>query len=139
MTESNKKTFCVGCAVVIKDKKILIAQRPQGTHLAGYWEFPGGKCEENESLDDCLRRELLEELGIRVEPRREITSMVHEYPERILDLHFILCDWKSGEAQKFECADFRWIEPQELPGFVFPKADASVIDYLIKNSASYLG
>lgn len=138
MKENKKPSFMVGCAIIIKDKRILIAQRPPGTYMAGFWEFPGGKAEKDESLEDCLCREIKEELGFLIKPHREIAAMVHEYPERILDLRFVLCDWVSGTPQAIECSDFRWVTPRELKNFVFPKADEEVIDYLISNERDYI-
>lgn len=138
LPDNPRKTFRVGCAIVLRNSTILIAQRPEGSHLAGFWEFPGGKCEEGESLEDCLRREVMEELGIEICPGRTLTSMVHEYPERILDLHFVFCDWVSGEPKTIECADFRWVVPGELKNYEFPKADESVLRFLMENTGDYL-
>lgn len=144
MTESNpsenvRKTFRVGCAIILRENKILIAQRPEGSHLAGYWEFPGGKCEENETLEACLRREVMEELGVEIHPGRTLTSMVHEYPERILGLHFVFCQWIAGEPQTLECADFRWVLPSELNHFKFPRADESVLKALMEGKDGLSG
>jgi len=136
--KSKKKMFQVGCAIIVKEKKILIAQRLPGTYLAGYWEFPGGKCEQNETLEDCLRREVMEELGVQVEPREKVASMMHDYPERTLELFFVICDWVAGSPQRKECFDFKWVRPRELHNFLFPKADKEIIQRLIQKERYYL-
>jgi 8-oxo-dGTP diphosphatase len=127
----------VGCAIIRKDGKILIAQRKPDVHLGGYWEFPGGKMEACESLEACLIREVDEELGIKIQPSKLIQKAEHPYPEKIIVLYFYLCDWVSGNPTKKDCEDFRWIEPHELRDFKFPPADAEMIEELINKKDDY--
>ena len=80
------------CAAVIrKGGKILLATRPPGAHLAGTWEFPGGKVSGDETLSQCICREIREELGLRVVSARHVDTVEHEYPEKRIVLHFLEC------------------------------------------------
>ena len=124
------KTIEVAAALVFRDGRLLITQRPSGGHLAGLWEFPGGKREPAESFEQALQRELMEELGIEVEVGELVESITHEYPEKSVHLRFFRCAWKRHEPQAIECADWRWIQPEELAEFQFPAADARLLEKL---------
>ena len=124
------KTIEVAAALVFRDGRLLITQRPAGGHLAGLWEFPGGKREPAESFEQALQRELMEELGIEVEVRELVESSTHEYPEKSVHLRFFRCAWKRHEPQAIECADLRWIGPDDLEDFQFPAADARLLEKL---------
>jgi 8-oxo-dGTP diphosphatase len=138
MNFSAKKPIIeVGCAIIRRNDQLLIAQRKPDDHLGGYWEFPGGKRCENESLEDCLVREVQEELGVVIVPDRLLRKIDHPYPKRILSLHFYLCDWKSGDPCKIDCHDFRWIYPEQMRNFQFPPADDGIINELIGNKQVY--
>jgi mutator protein MutT len=121
------KAIEVGCAMIRRGGKWLIAQRKAGGHLGGHWEFPGGKRCEGETLEDCLVLEVREELGIGIRPVKLLRTVRYSYPDRELVLDFYLCDWAEGEPQALDCADFRWVLPDELAGFTFPPADAEII------------
>lgn len=127
----------VGCAIIRRKDQLLIAQRKPDDHLGGYWEFPGGKRCVNESLEDCLVREVQEELGVVIVPDRLLQKIDHAYPKRVLSLHFYLCDWKSGEPSTIDCHDFRWIYPEQMRDFQFPPADDGIINELIGNKQVY--
>ncbi len=98
----NQEKIDVGCGVIFKDQKILIAQRPPNSHLGGYWEFPGGKKEKGENLFECLVREIEEELGVIVNPFETLRVVEHVALERTLRLHFVSCRFLSGVPQKRE-------------------------------------
>lgn len=125
------KTLEVCCAIIQRQGKILIAQRPPGTHLAGYWEFPGGKKEKKESIEESLEREVFEELGILIRPQKLFRIAEHTYPDRKVVLFFYFCDWVSGKPVRHACFDFRWVAPHALRQFRFPPADSGVIQELI--------
>ncbi len=118
---------------------ILIAQRKHGDFLGGYWEFPGGKQEEGETIEDCLAREAVEELGIELRASRLHCQKTHEYPNRKLFFHFYFCEYLSGEPQTLDCQDVRWVRVEELPQYQFPPADADIIADLIANKEKYFG
>jgi 8-oxo-dGTP diphosphatase len=120
----------VAAALVFRSGKLLITQRRAGSHLGGLWEFPGGKREPSESFEDCLRRELREELGIEVEIGQLVQSLNHDYPEKTVHLRFFLCRWLRHEPLPFGCAALKWVSPAELKSFVFPAADARLLDWL---------
>lgn len=110
--------------------RLLIARRCDGDHLAGLWEFPGGKREPGEPYPDCLRRELTEELGIEVEVGRLYEEIVHAYPERTVRLRFFLCRWLRHEPQCLGCAEWAWVTREDLKHYAFPAADARLLERL---------
>ncbi len=131
------ETIEVGCAVVFKKGKLLIAQRHPEDTLGGYWEFPGGKKEDQETLEDCLIREVHEELGIKILPRRFLCRSEHEYPNRKVILFFYLCDWLEGDPVCHDCHDFRWVSQDEIMGYPFPEGDAEILKELNRRWSYY--
>lgn len=120
----------VAAGIVIRGGRLLIAQRPSGSHLAGLWEFPGGKLEPGETWEQCLTRELKEELGILVRLIRWSSEVTHSYPDRSIRLRFGVCRWISGEPQTLGCAAFAWVLPGELTLFRFPPADTELLEQI---------
>jgi mutator protein MutT len=117
----------VAAGLVFRAGKLLISQRPARAHLAGLWEFPGGKREPEETFAQCLHRELKEELGVEVEVQELVESITHRYPGKIVHLRFYRCRWKRGEPQALGCPAFQWITLQELSSYQFPAADARLL------------
>lgn len=128
----------VAAGLVFRDGKLLITQRPAGGHLAGLWEFPGGKREPDESFEDCLQRELMEELGIEVEIGELIESIAHEYVEKTVHLRFFRCVWKRHEPQALGCPAYQWVSATELTRYNFPAADARLLALLGTNDHWWL-
>jgi 8-oxo-dGTP diphosphatase len=124
-------TIVVVAAVIERDGAFLLARRPAGTHLANQWEFPGGKVEPGERLDEGLRRELLEELAVHALVGREILTTTHAYPERTVQLHFFECEIE-GEPQPLLAQEIRWVPRSELPRLELPEADAALIRQLAR-------
>ena len=93
----------VAAGLVFRDGKLLITQRPAGGHLPGLWEFPGGKREADESFEQCLHRELMEELGIEVDILGLVESITHHYAEKTVHLRFFRCLWKQHEPRALGC------------------------------------
>lgn len=125
------KHLDVAVAIVFRDSKILIARRKLGGVLGGFWEFPGGKQEPAETLEDCVRRELNEELGIKVHPVISFTPIQHQYPDRHVTLHAFLCTHESGEPKAIACDEIRWVAPADLKTFAFPPANQELIEQVI--------
>lgn len=124
------KMLEVAAGLICRDGRYLIARRKAGAHLAGLWEFPGGKRQPGESLMECLQRELQEELGIRIDAPIPYRIVRHHYPERVVELHFFRCTIKEGEPAAIECEEIRWVRPVDLSDFEFPPADQAIIESL---------
>jgi mutator protein MutT len=124
----------VVAAVIRKNGRFLITQRPGNVHLAGLWEFPGGKVEAGESLQGALEREIEEELGIKIRVYDEFFTIDHNYPDKSVRLHFFNCSVREGEAKALDVADLRWVNPKDLTRYPFPPADAGLIEKLLSES-----
>jgi mutator protein MutT len=116
-------------AALVQDEKgrYLITQRRKGSHLAGLWEFPGGKREAAESLEEALRRELAEELSARFAVGQRVETVRWEYPERTIVIHFYRCRLESGTIEPREDQAMAWVAPDRLSDFDFPPADRDLI------------
>jgi mutator protein MutT len=123
----------VVAAVIERDGRFLVGRRLKGTHLAGYWEFPGGKVHAGETHEAALRREIVEELKADVSGLRRIYETAHHYPERTVELHFFRCEL-TGEPHPVLGQELRWIGRDEFAAMDFPPADAELIDGLIHAS-----
>ena len=120
----------VAAGLVFRDGKLLITQRFPGAHCGGLWEFPGGKREPSESFEECLRRELQEELGIEVCIGELVESLRHDYPEKSVFLKFFLGHWLQNEPRPLHCHDLAWVTRDELSNYSFPAADARLLNKL---------
>lgn len=128
--------YDVTAAVIRRHGRLLIAQRPLGGRLGGLWEFPGGKVEAGESLPQCLRREIKEELGIRVKVGDFVTAVDHAYTHFKITLHAFECTVLSGEPRKLSVADFKWVRLSDLDRYAFAKTDLRIIEALRERAAS---
>jgi 8-oxo-dGTP diphosphatase len=119
-------------AGLIRDEagRYLITQRRRGSHLAGLWEFPGGKVEAGETPAACLRRELIEELAATFTVGELVETVRWEYPDRTVVLHFFDCRHASGDIVPTEGQAMEWIEPERLAAQDFPPADRELIERL---------
>jgi A/G-specific adenine glycosylase len=122
--------FDVTAAVIRHNGRILIAQRPLGGRLGGLWEFPGGKVEPGETLPQCLRREIKEELGLRIKVGQPIISIDHAYTHFKITLHAFECELVSGKPQALQVQDFKWVRMSELQKYAFAKTDLRIIEAL---------
>jgi A/G-specific adenine glycosylase len=122
--------YDVTAAVIRKNGRLLIAQRPLGGRLGGLWEFPGGKVEPGETLKQCLRREIKEELGVRIKVGKPITSIDHAYTHFKITLHAFECELVSGKPQALQVQDFKWVRMSELKKYAFAKTDLRIIETL---------
>ncbi len=119
--------YQVCAAVTWQGERVLIAQRPAEGLLGGLWEFPGGKQEPGESLAECLRREIREELGIEIEVLAPVVSVQHAYTHFRITLHAFHCRILGGEPHAVGVADWRWVRLDELDRYAFSAADRKVI------------
>lgn len=126
----SRAAIVVVAAVVERDGRFLLTLRPAGTHLAGRWEFPGGKCEPDETQAEALRRELREELDVEAEVGPLVHRTTHVYPERTVDLHFYACAL-AGTPRPVLGQQMRWASRPELSRLPFPEADAELIRRLV--------
>jgi 8-oxo-dGTP diphosphatase len=117
----------VAAGLVYREGKLLITRRHADAHLGGLWEFPGGKREANESFEECLVRELREELVVG----ELIETITHEYPDKTVCLRFFRCGWKQGEPRPLGCAEFQWVNAKELRNYEFPAADERLLRKLV--------
>jgi len=124
------KQIDVSAALIFRNGKLLITQRHATVHLGGLWEFPGGKREANETFEQCLVREIREELGIEISVGKLLEEITHAYAEKTVQLKFFICELLNGEPQMLGCAAFKWIEKSELADYEFPAADARLREKL---------
>ena len=121
----------VVAAVIEANHRFLVTRRPPGVHLAGLWEFPGGKIAPDEPHAAALRRELKEELDVDVDVGERVYRTVHAYDDRTVELHFYRCTLK-GEPRPLLGQKMRWVARAELPTLGFPPADSELIELLTK-------
>jgi 8-oxo-dGTP diphosphatase len=128
--DRNRDAVVVAAAIIASEGRYLITRRKRDTHLGGFWEFPGGKCEAGESLEDCLRRELKEEIDVTISRAVPFQTVRHDYPEKTVELHFFRCSIEAGEAKARDCAEVRWVDPKEFALYRFPPGDAEILKVL---------
>ena len=128
-----KLTLVIACALVDADKRVLLAQRPEGKALAGLWEFPGGKLEPGERPEPALIRELSEELGITVKEDclAPLTFASFAYPEFHLLMPLYICRRWEGEVIAREGQTLSWVRANKLRDYPMPAADIPLIPHLI--------
>ena len=124
----------VTAAIIEQDNKILVARRAPREKLAGFWEFPGGKLEEGETLQQCLERELEEEFGIITRSGKEITSSIYEYAHGSFKIVALESKIISGELDLRVHDKIEWINIHELLSIELLPADISIANYLIENN-----
>lgn len=116
----------VVAAIFERASAFLVTRRLEGTHLAGYWEFPGGKVHEGETQEAALEREMAEELGCGITLLRKVFHTAHSYPERTVELHFYRGEL-TGTPRAVLGQELRWITRDEFASLEFPPADAELI------------
>jgi 8-oxo-dGTP diphosphatase len=116
----------VAAAVIERDGRYLVTRRLAGTHLAGTWEFPGGKCEPGEDHASCLVRELREELGVAAIVGPLVLETVHHYPGRSVALYFHRCEL-DGDPLPQLGQEMQWVRREDLRTLELPEADAALI------------
>jgi A/G-specific adenine glycosylase len=118
----------IGVAVIRNDQgQILIDRRLSEGLFGGLWEFPGGKIEPGETVQECIRREILEELGIEIEVGEHLISLDHIYTHFQVTLNVYYCRYLGGETQPIACEEIRWVSLSEIDTYPFPKANTKII------------
>ena len=125
------RTIIVSAAVIERDDAFLLTRRLKGTHLEGTWEFPGGKCEPDETPDACLVREIREELAVDAVVGDLVLVTRHAYPERSVELHFFRAE-VTGDPVPQLGQQMRWVPRAELAALELPEADAALIRLLTR-------
>ncbi|WP_322416521.1 (deoxy)nucleoside triphosphate pyrophosphohydrolase [Mesorhizobium huakuii] len=134
LANTGKRLLLVAaCALVDTDGRVLLAQRPEGKQLAGLWEFPGGKVEPGETPEQCIIRELHEEIGIETEIPclAPLTFASHSYDDFHLLMPLFVCRRFRGIAQPREGQALKWVRPKQMRDYPMPPADAPLIPFLI--------
>ena len=122
----------VTCAIILNGDKILVAQRGEKMDLPLKWEFPGGKIEQNETAENCLKREIIEELNIEIDLIQKLEFQVHKYELFTINLIPFICRYLSGEIYLIEHKCVRWLKKEELQDLDWAPADISVLDSFLK-------
>ena len=117
----------VTAAIIVRENRFLICQRPKGKNCELLWEFPGGKTEAGESPEQCVVRECREELGVTLRVTRKLTDLVFSYPDRDVHLHFFIAEIAEGELQRREHNAFAWISADQIGQYEFCPADAAML------------
>jgi 8-oxo-dGTP diphosphatase len=126
----------VTCALLERDGRLLVAQRPAHKSLGLKWEFPGGKIESGETGAACLARELREELGVDVDIGRAFPPITHDYGDVLIELHAFICQLRSGEPQPHEHIAVRWCTTDEIAALDLAAADVPVLaEYMRRGGA----
>lgn len=124
----------IGVAVIWDGKKILVDRRPAKGLLGGLWEFPGGKIEPGETVEQCIAREIAEELALTVEVGAHLITVTHAYSHFRVTLHVHHCRYLGGEPQRLACDEVRWATRSELADLPFPRANQKIIAALPASS-----
>ncbi|MFQ6113192.1 MAG: A/G-specific adenine glycosylase [bacterium] len=129
----HKPHFNIVVGIIWKMGKILIDQRPREGLLGGLWEFPGGKQEPGETLEECLVREIREEMDIEIRVQGPFLTVQHAYSHFRITLHSFQCQYLSGEPKPRKAINWNWVAPKELSNYAFPKANKKILDALLEN------
>ena len=120
----------VAAGLVFRDGKLLVTRRSAGAHLAGLWEFPGGKRDAGETIQRCIRRELKEECDLDVRVGEHLIDVTHTYTHLRVTLRCYHCQAGPGRVRKIGCDDAKWVLPREIPAFPLPAADVRILQAL---------
>ena len=139
MDIKTKKQIDVTAAIIVKDHKVFAARRKHGTHLAGYWEFPGGKLEQGETPEQCLERELQEEFKITTRIGDFVAESIYDYGSKTVRLLAYQVEHVSGDFQLIDHDELRWLALDELDSVEWAPADISLVEQykMIASTATF--
>ena len=121
----------IGVAIITNQNgKILIDRRKAEGEMGGFWEFPGGKIEVDETVEACIKREIKEELDIVIDVGDRLTSITHTYKTFKVTLYVHDCQHLSGEPKPLESTEIHWVEPSHMHQYKFPQANLKIINLL---------
>lgn len=129
------RLYEVAAGILVAGDRVLIARRQERDHQGGRWEFPGGKRHVGETVEQCLRREMIEEIGLEVEVGPLWRALTHVYPDRRVSIYFHLCSSHQGTPVAIECDEIRWVLPAELTSLPFVEGDLVVLPDLARELA----
>ena len=135
MTRKKMPVIPCGAAIIQRGREFLIAQRNCDDTFGSHWEFPGGKKNPGETFEECVVREVKEELGVDVRVRRKFMELRKTYNEKIIWLNFYLCAYVAGDPRPIDCQNVCWADALALKHFQFPPANDVVIDKLVRSLA----
>lgn len=126
----------VTCALIIQDQKILVAQNNPTSDQAGKWEFPGGKIKPNETAEECIVREIMEELELSVSVSRKLEEVAYDYGRKIIRLIPFICKIEGGEIVLHDHQAIKWLSREELYDLDFSAADRALLN--MKSNKDFL-
>lgn len=127
----------IGVAVINNQQgQILIDRRKATGEMGGLWEFPGGKIEVGETIEECIKREVKEELDIEIQVGDRLTTITHVYKTFNVTLYVHNCQYLSGKPQPLECEEIHWVEPAQMNQYQFPQANTQIINLLQQRGIS---
>ncbi|WP_367987218.1 8-oxo-dGTP diphosphatase MutT [Vibrio sp. NTOU-M3] len=128
-----KRIHIVAAIIFNQDKShVFITKRPDDKHKGGFWEFPGGKVEDNESIEQAMIRELEEEIGIVTTKQQRFEHLEFDYPDKSLKFDFITVTQFDGEPYGREGQQGEWVAVSQLPNYSFPEANISILQRVVK-------
>lgn len=128
LSKSKNKIIKVTCALIEKDNKVLVVQRSEKMKLPLKWEFPGGKLEEDELEEECIKREIFEELRIEIEPVLKLSHSLHHYNEVSIELIPFVSKYLSGDFKLIEHQQMLWLDKNELTELDWAEADIPIVN-----------
>ncbi|MCH7501684.1 MAG: 8-oxo-dGTP diphosphatase MutT, partial [Nitrospinae bacterium] len=123
--------------VITRNGKVFIQQRPHGGLMGGLWEFPGGKRQSKETEEECLKREIQEELGIAIAISKKMMTIKHSYTQFRVTLNVFWCPWQSGRIRATQCEQWKWVKYENLDHYTFPAANAKIVKILLNGNATF--